>query len=290
MTLELSGLEIVQASAKGDIRVPLMDTMGMVYEGVYEDSVRIALPVSDKILNERGVAHSGALFSVMDAAGGLAARVTLPKGKSYLVSGFQASLANRLTGDEEKLVARASVVKGYEEGSNNVSTHVQLSDETGRIVAQAQLSNAVLNASPAAPAQNNTGGFQSFFNSKSGISFFSTLGIMDDPECQSSVLLRPSAHLNNSIGTVHGGVILSAMAAAANRHVQASLKEGQRVDMSSISALYLRAVHNADDPIAARASTIKPGSTVSSVRATLVDCGKTAATADIGYTVSTFER
>ncbi len=287
---ELSGLEIVQASMSGDIRVPLMDTMGMVYESVDEHAVSIALPVETKILNERGVVHSGALFSVMDAAGGLAARATLPKGKSYLVSGFQASLASRLTGTEGRLIARASVVTGYEEGLSNILTNVQLSDEHGRILAQAQLSNAVLDASPASSVQEDTDALKNQFNLEADVPFLNTLGIANDPQCLSSILLQPSSHLNNSIGTVHGGVILTAMAAAANRHVQASLRDGQCVNMSSISALYLRAVQNSSDPVIAKASTIKPGSTVSSVRAILGGQGKASATADIGYTVSTMER
>lgn len=290
-----TGLEIVAAAKEGRIPLPYMDTLCMRFAEVGEKSVGMYMPVAAAFKNERGLTHSGAIVSLADAAGGLAARATLPVGKSYLVSSFFAAFHAEPCRNITDLTAIANVVQGYSEGSNTITTSVDIHDNMsdGTPLATAILTNAVLTRPPASregtpavkpdiePVMSSPD-----FAPVAGNPFLATIGAQGHKSDPSQLQILPNSGLHNSIGTMHGGAILSTLIGAANQFVGTTLRDGQTTRLSSIHAFYLRAVHDSSKPVIARASSIKPGSIVSTVRAELGDAHKPSATADIGYTVS----
>lgn len=63
--------------------VPYWETLGVTVEEVHgHGHVTLGMPMRRQISNRRGVIHGGAIMSLIDAAGGAAARTLTPEGEA----------------------------------------------------------------------------------------------------------------------------------------------------------------------------------------------------------------
>jgi uncharacterized protein (TIGR00369 family) len=280
-----TGLEIVRAMAQGRIQVPYMQTLGMEFLGtVDEGHVELVLPVADWLREEDGRIPSGAMLSIMDAAGGLAARSILPKGKSYLVASFQAGATNESMDDKiENLHAIATVRSGMGAEEGLILARVELRDGRGRLLGDAMLQNAILSTPPAS-RKDEPGQEPAIEHARvTPVSFADMLGLVQSDE---GVSIQTSTKLHNSIGTMHGGAILSALAEAAYRgEVVKTLRDQTYARLCNISATYLRPVTDDLRTVAAVAYPVKPGSIISSAGAGLGPAGKELAKGECGFRI-----
>lgn len=278
-----TGLEIVAAIANGRIQVPYMQTLGIEFLGrVEKGHVELILPVADWLIEEDGRIPSGAMLSIMDAAGGLAARSILPVGKSYLVASFQAAATNESM--ESRIgqlhaIARVQSSMGVDEGL--ILAEVDLRDHRGRLLSKAILQNAILTVPPAKRTDEAETDIE--YSVIKPVSFADMLGLVQTDE---GIHIRPNKRLHNSIGTMHGGAILSALAEAAYRGEVVNTLKGQTcARLSNISATYLRPVTDDLGNITAAAYPVKPGSIISSAGARLGLVGKELAKGECGFRV-----
>jgi uncharacterized protein (TIGR00369 family) len=279
-----TGLEIVNAMAQGRIQVPYMQTLGMEFLGTVDKGhVELVLPVANWLREEDGRIPSGAMLSIMDAAGGLAARSILPIGKSYLVASFQAAATNQSMERGIDQLQAIATIDDPETTDGLIMACVKLCDERGRILSRAILQNATLNTPPA-PRKDEPEQEPAIEHARvTPVSFADMLGLARTDE---GVFIQTKRGLHNSIGTMHGGAILSALAEAAYRgEVVKTLRDQTYARLCNISATYLRPVTDDLRTVAAVAYPVKPGSIISSAGARLGPAGKELAKGECGFRV-----
>ena len=86
----------------------LMSTLGASLEHVQEGEVRIALPYSPHVSQQRGYVHAGAITSIVDSACGYAALTRAPEGFDVVTAEFKINLLRPAVG--ERFLAIGKVV------------------------------------------------------------------------------------------------------------------------------------------------------------------------------------
>jgi uncharacterized protein (TIGR00369 family) len=91
-------------------RQGLMRTLGARLLTVAPGRVEIELPSSDRLTQQHGYFHAGAVAAIADTAGGYAALSLMREDEDVLAVEFKVTLLRPAVG--ERLVAEGSVVKG----------------------------------------------------------------------------------------------------------------------------------------------------------------------------------
>ena len=101
--------EIDEADArvrKSFARQSLMATMGAAVAAVRLGEVEIVLPYSDRILQQHGFVHGGAIASIADIACGYAALTVMPREAAVLTTEFKMNLLAPAKGERLRAVGR----------------------------------------------------------------------------------------------------------------------------------------------------------------------------------------
>jgi uncharacterized protein (TIGR00369 family) len=83
-----------------------MTTMGAEVAAVRRGEVEIVLPYSDKILQQHGFIHGGAVASIADIACGYAALTVMPRDAAVLTTEFKMNLLSPAKGERLRAVGR----------------------------------------------------------------------------------------------------------------------------------------------------------------------------------------
>ena len=78
---------------------PMMQMMGATMETVEPGAVTIRLPFDDRLTQQNGYLHAGAVTTVLDSACGYAAFTLLPAGSNILSVEFKVNLLSPAKGD-----------------------------------------------------------------------------------------------------------------------------------------------------------------------------------------------
>ena len=95
--------------AKSFARQTFMGTIGATLIAVRPGEVEIALEVADRVAQQHGFVHAGAVATIADSACGYAALTLMPPGAGILTAEFKINLMAPSEGD--RLIARGRVVK-----------------------------------------------------------------------------------------------------------------------------------------------------------------------------------
>ena len=87
-------------------RQSFMTTMGAQVGAVRVGEVEIVLPYSDKILQQHGFIHCGAVASIADIACGYAALTVMPKHAAVLTTEFKMNLLSPAKGERLRAIGR----------------------------------------------------------------------------------------------------------------------------------------------------------------------------------------
>jgi uncharacterized protein (TIGR00369 family) len=90
-------------------RQGFMRTLGARMTHAEEGAVEIELPYDERLTQQHGFVHAGALAAILDSACGYAALTTMEEGRAVLTVEFKLNLIRPATGDA--IVARARVVR-----------------------------------------------------------------------------------------------------------------------------------------------------------------------------------
>ena len=130
---EMSGLEFVQALAKGTLPLNMIaQTLG--YDVAEAESGRVvvtALP-TDAHLNPAGTVHGGLAATLLDSCMGLAVQSTLEKGISQTTLEFKISLVRPITPETGPIKAEGIVLNC---GRRIGTAEGRITDANGRLLA-----------------------------------------------------------------------------------------------------------------------------------------------------------
>jgi uncharacterized protein (TIGR00369 family) len=87
-------------------RQTIMTTIGASVHSVRRGEVEIVLPFSDKVLQQHGFIHAGAVATIADSACGYAALSVMPAGAAVLTTEFKINLLSPAKGDRLRAVGR----------------------------------------------------------------------------------------------------------------------------------------------------------------------------------------
>jgi uncharacterized protein (TIGR00369 family) len=87
-------------------RQSMMRTLGAEVLSVCPGEVEIGLPVSDRILQQHGFVHAGAMATIADNACGYAALTTMPREAAVLTVEFKLNLLSPAKGERLRAVGR----------------------------------------------------------------------------------------------------------------------------------------------------------------------------------------
>jgi uncharacterized protein (TIGR00369 family) len=90
-------------------RQGLMTTLGAKLTRIAPGEIEIEMEVSDRVSQQHGFAHAGAVAAIADSACGYAAATLLPAGSGVLAVEFKINLMAPAAGP--RLIARARVVR-----------------------------------------------------------------------------------------------------------------------------------------------------------------------------------
>jgi uncharacterized protein (TIGR00369 family) len=104
---------LADASDTADARVrasfakqTIMATLGASVASVKKGEVEIVLPFSDRILQQHGFIHAGAIATIADSACGYAALSVMPDDAAVLTTEFKIHLLSPAKGDRIRAVGR----------------------------------------------------------------------------------------------------------------------------------------------------------------------------------------
>jgi uncharacterized protein (TIGR00369 family) len=104
---------LADASDTADARVrasfakqTIMATLGAGVASVKKGEVEIVLPFSDRILQQHGFIHAGAIATIADSACGYAALSVMPDDAAVLTTEFKIHLLSPAKGDRIRAVGR----------------------------------------------------------------------------------------------------------------------------------------------------------------------------------------
>lgn len=87
-------------------RQSIMTTIGASVASVRRGEVVIVLPFSDKVLQQHGFIHAGAVATIADSACGYAALSVMPADAAVLTTEFKINLLSPAKGDRLRAVGR----------------------------------------------------------------------------------------------------------------------------------------------------------------------------------------
>jgi uncharacterized protein (TIGR00369 family) len=121
---------------------PFWETLGIVAKDVEGPGVAtVGIAMSPQVTNRNGVIHGGAIMSLIDAAGGGAARTMVPAGEplpAFPTTDLNVSFLNPAKGG---VTATGRVVRN---GRTLVFVQVEVHDEDGTLVALGRVTYAVV--------------------------------------------------------------------------------------------------------------------------------------------------
>lgn len=117
----------------------IMNTIGAEVAAVRPGEVEIVLPFSDKILQQHGFIHAGAVATIADSACGYAALSVMPPDAAVLTTEFKINLMSPAKGDRLRAVGR--VVRN---GKTLVITLGEVFVETGGASKQVAMITATM--------------------------------------------------------------------------------------------------------------------------------------------------
>jgi uncharacterized protein (TIGR00369 family) len=104
---------LAEAADSADARVrasfakqTIMATLGASVASVKKGEVEIVLPFSDRILQQHGFIHAGAIATIADSACGYAALSVMPDDAAVLTTEFKIHLLSPAKGDRIRAVGR----------------------------------------------------------------------------------------------------------------------------------------------------------------------------------------
>jgi uncharacterized protein (TIGR00369 family) len=142
-----SGLELLQAMAKGEIPAPpvmhLMDMAGMAAE---EGSVTFYLDPQEFHYNPLGSVHGGVLSTLLDTAAACSVHSTLPAGVAYTSLDLNVKFLRAVTTASGRLTTTGTVLQ---RGRRTALAEARMLDAKGRLVAHATSSCLIFDTPPA---------------------------------------------------------------------------------------------------------------------------------------------
>lgn len=117
----------------------IMTTIGAEVLSVKPGEVEIVLPFSDKVLQQHGFVHAGAVATIADSACGYAGLSVMPRDAAVLTTEFKINLMSPAKGDRLRAVGR--VVRN---GKTLVITLGEVFAETGGTSKQIALITATM--------------------------------------------------------------------------------------------------------------------------------------------------
>ena len=142
-----SGLELLQAMAKGEIPAPpvmhLMDMAGMTAE---EGSVTFCLDPQEFHYNPLGSVHGGVLSTLLDTAAACSVHSTLPAGVAYTSLDLNVKFLRAVTTASGRLTTTGTVLQ---RGRRTALAEARMTDGKGRLVAHATSSCLIFDTPPA---------------------------------------------------------------------------------------------------------------------------------------------
>jgi uncharacterized protein (TIGR00369 family) len=120
-------------------RQTIMTTIGAEISTVQPGEVAIVLPFSDRVLQQHGFIHAGAVATIADSACGYAALTVMPREAAVLTTEFKINLMSPAKGDRLRAVGR--VIRG---GKKLVITLGEVFAEQGGTSKQVALITATM--------------------------------------------------------------------------------------------------------------------------------------------------
>jgi uncharacterized protein (TIGR00369 family) len=99
-------IEIAARVRDSFARQTIMATLGAEVSAVRPGEVEIVLPFSDRILQQHGFIHAGAVATIADSACGYAALTVMPGDAAVLTTEFKINLLSPAKGDRLRAVGR----------------------------------------------------------------------------------------------------------------------------------------------------------------------------------------
>lgn len=97
----------IEARVRGSFgRQTIMTTLGAEIAAVRAGEVEIVLPFSDRILQQHGFIHAGAVATIADSACGYAALTVMPRDAGVLTTEFKINLLAPAKGERLRAVGR----------------------------------------------------------------------------------------------------------------------------------------------------------------------------------------
>lgn len=130
---ERSGLELMQAMAKGEIPPPpIAQTLGFRLADAERGHALFECEPAEYHYNPIGVVHAGLSMTLMDSAMGLAFVTTLEKPVAWTTLEFKSNFTRALTVDSGIVRCTGSVVHS---GRRVATTEARIEDSQGRLCA-----------------------------------------------------------------------------------------------------------------------------------------------------------
>lgn len=117
----------------------IMNTLGAEVLAVRPGEVEIVLPFSDRVLQQHGFIHAGAVATIADSACGYAALSVMPRDAAVLTTEFKINLMSPAKGDRLRAIGR--VVRS---GRTLVITLGEVFAETGGTSKQVAMITATM--------------------------------------------------------------------------------------------------------------------------------------------------
>ncbi len=110
--LDLTGLEFLQAGARGEVPPPpVMALIGAEMGEIELGRVTMRLTPGEYLYNPMGSVHGGIIATMLDSVMGCAVHSTLPVGRAYTTLEFKVNFARKLTQDVGTVTAEGVLVQ-----------------------------------------------------------------------------------------------------------------------------------------------------------------------------------
>jgi uncharacterized protein (TIGR00369 family) len=130
-----SGLEVLQAMARGDFPAPpIMQLIDVAALEVEEGSVTLRLDPQEFHYNPLGTMHGGIISTLLDTACGCSVHTTLPAGVGYTSLDLSVKFLRPVTLASGRLTCTGSVLQ---RGRRTALAEARLTDAQGRLAAHA---------------------------------------------------------------------------------------------------------------------------------------------------------
>jgi len=131
----LSGLEILQAMARGDFPPPpIMQLIDVAALEAEEGSVTVRLDPQEFHYNPLGTMHGGVISTLLDTAAACSVHSTLPAGIGYTSLDLSVKFLRPVTLATGRIACTGSVVQ---KGRRTALADARLTDSDGRLLAHA---------------------------------------------------------------------------------------------------------------------------------------------------------